>query len=97
LWRPHEFARLALLERAIGRRTELSEAERREAQEEAHRLAGTLAYLGRIDACDCAREVERRFDVGPERGDAASLIALVAALRVALDQADDAPPLGSAP
>jgi hypothetical protein len=43
------------------------------------------------------RELELRFLVGPQRGDVASLVALVRTLRGALDSGDDAPPLGSAP
>jgi len=97
LWRPRELERIAILERAVQKLDALTEPERREAQEEAHRLAGTLAVLGNTDATNQAREVERRFLVGPDRGDVESLVALIGDLRAALASADDAPPLGSAP
>jgi HPt (histidine-containing phosphotransfer) domain-containing protein len=97
LWRPHELERIAVLERAVEQLDSLTEADRRTAQDEAHRLAGTLAMLGDNEAANGAREVERRFLVGPERGDAESLVALVRSLRAALNRAGDAPPLGSAP
>jgi HPt (histidine-containing phosphotransfer) domain-containing protein len=96
-WRPREFERIAVLERAVRKLGELTEAERREAQEEAHRLAGMLAVLGNADATNQAREVERRFLAGPQQGDAEALNALVRDLRAALESSDGAPPLGSAP
>jgi HPt (histidine-containing phosphotransfer) domain-containing protein len=97
LWRPQELERMAVLERAVAKLGDLTEAERRTAQEEAHRLAGTLAVLGKVDATNQARELERRFLVGPQHGDAESLNALVRDLRAALESSDGAPPLGSAP
>src|SRR3954467_7640334 len=97
LWRPQELERGAILERALQKVGRLTEPERREAQDEAHRLAGTLAVLGNSEATNQAREVERRFLVGPQRGDAEGLNALVRDLRAALESSDGAPPLGSAP
>jgi HPt (histidine-containing phosphotransfer) domain-containing protein len=97
-WRPQELERVAVLERAVAKLGDaLSESERRTAQEEAHRLAGTFAALGRPEAADGAREVERRLERRPPPTDAASLGALVGTLRAALDSDDNAPPLGSAP
>jgi HPt (histidine-containing phosphotransfer) domain-containing protein len=97
-WRPQELERVAVLERAVAKLGgALSESERRAAQEEAHRLAGTFAALGRTEDADCARELERRFIRRPQHADAASLGALVGTLRAALDSDDNAPPLRSAP
>src|SRR3954453_15242359 len=92
LWvefRPQELARVAVLERAAAKGLTVLERERREAQEEAHRLAGTLAALGKGTAATGAREIERRFLAG----DLCDLGPLVRTLRTALE----APPLGSAP
>jgi thioredoxin-like negative regulator of GroEL len=98
IWRPQELERIAVLERAVAKLAdELSEPEREAAQTEAHRLAGTFAALGRAEAADGAREVERRFTRRPQHADAASLGALVGTLRAALDSDDITPPLGSAP
>jgi HPt (histidine-containing phosphotransfer) domain-containing protein len=88
-WRPQELERVAVIERAAEKGQYVLERERREAQEEAHRLAGTLAVLGRGSAATGARELERRFLVGDLR----EITPLVRELRAALE----APPLGSAP
>jgi HPt (histidine-containing phosphotransfer) domain-containing protein len=88
-WRPQELARVAVIERAVLKGCRVLERERREAQEEAHRLAGTLAMLGRGSAADAARTLERRFVAGEYD----ALGPLVRSLRAALE----APPLGSAP
>jgi hypothetical protein len=88
-WRPQELARVAVLERVAEKGCRILERERREAQEEAHRLAGTLAMLGRGSAADAARALERRFFAG----ELDAIGPLVRSLRVALE----APPLGSAP
>ena len=56
LWKPQELERVAVLERAVARAGELTEPERRAAQDEAHKLAlpragvmlrSALAALGR--------------------------------------------------
>jgi HPt (histidine-containing phosphotransfer) domain-containing protein len=86
---PQELARVAVIERAAEKGTQVLERERREAQEEAHRLAGTLAALGNSSAATGARELERRF----LHGDLDDIAPLVRELRAALE----APPLGSAP
>jgi len=97
LWKPQELERVAVLERAVVRAGELTEPERRAAQDEAHKLAlpraerssplrSALAALGRPEAANGARELERRFLVGPERGDLAGLTALVQTVRAALER-----------
>ena len=88
-YRPQELARIAVIERAAEKGCRVLERERREAQEEAHRLAGTLAALGKSTAASGARELERRFLAG----DLSEITPLVRALRAALE----APPLGSPP
>jgi HPt (histidine-containing phosphotransfer) domain-containing protein len=88
-WGPQELERVAVIERAAQKGPHVLERERREAQEEAHRLAGTLAVLGRSRAATGARELERRFLIGDLR----EIAPLVRELRAALE----APPLGSAP
>src|SRR5690349_15653756 len=86
---PQELERVAVIERAAEKGMFVLERERREAQEEAHRLAGTLAALGKSTAASGARELERRFLAG----DLSEITPLVRALRAALE----APPLGSPP
>jgi HPt (histidine-containing phosphotransfer) domain-containing protein len=86
---PQELERVAVLERAAEKGTLVLERERREAQEEAHRLAGTLAVLGKSAAATGARELEKRFLAG----DLSGITPLLRELRAALE----APPLGSAP
>lgn len=86
LWKPQELERVAVLERAVARAGELTEPERRAAQDEAHKLAGALAALGRPEAANGARELERRFLIGPERGDLEGLTALVRSVRAALER-----------
>ena len=86
---PQELERVAVIERAAEKGTLVLERERREAQEEAHRLAGTLAAFGKRTAAIGARELERRFLAG----DLNEITPLVRELRAALE----APPLGSAP
>jgi hypothetical protein len=88
-YRPQELARVAVIERAAEKGCRVLERERREAQDEAHRLAGTLALLGRGTAADAARAVERRLFAG----ELDAVGPLVSSLRAALE----APPLGSAP
>jgi HPt (histidine-containing phosphotransfer) domain-containing protein len=88
-WGPQELERVAVIERAAEKGPRVLERERREAQEEAHRLAGTLAVFGRSSAATRARELERRLIVGDLR----EITPLVRELRAALE----APPLGSAP
>ena len=85
LWKPQELERVAVLERAVARVGELSEPERRAAQDEAHKLAGALAALGRPEAANGARELERRFLVGPERADLEGLTALLLTVRTAVE------------
>src|ERR1700754_4825997 len=85
-WRPQELARVAVIERAAAKGWLVLERERREAE---HRLAGTLAMLGRGSAADAARALERRFF----DGEFDAIGPLVRSLRAALE----APPLGSAP
>ncbi|WP_028064236.1 Hpt domain-containing protein [Solirubrobacter soli] len=88
-WRPTELARVGVIERAAAKGPHVLERERREAQAEAHRLAGTLAVLGETAAADHARALERRF----LSGELDAIEPLVRSLRAALE----APPLGSAP
>jgi hypothetical protein len=85
LWKPQELERIAGLERAVARVGELTEVERRAAQDEAHKLAGALAALDRPEAANGARELERRFLIGPERGDLEGLTALVLTVRTAVE------------
>src|SRR5919107_1589233 len=88
LWvqfRSQELERVDVIERAAEKGQTVLERERRDAQEESHRLAGTLAALGKSAAANGARELERRFLAG----DLCDLTPLVRALRAALE----APPL----
>lgn len=87
-WQPQELQRVANLEAAVqviadGRLTEI---ERHDAKEEAHRLAGSLAALGCTEGSRCARELERRLVIVPDPHHADGLHALVASLRAAVER-----------
>ncbi len=91
LWDGHrreEFERVHVLERAVAALTAgtLDDTARRAAEDEAHRLAGSLGALGSEAGVSSARELERRF-VRPAPREAAELSELVGSLRIALESA----------
>src|SRR5438876_6059121 len=92
LWercRPEELERIHVLERAVAALMSggLAESERRRAEGEAHKLAGSLGALGYPAGSSSASELERRFVRVPDPRDAPELSELVGSVRAAVESA----------
>jgi HPt (histidine-containing phosphotransfer) domain-containing protein len=90
--RPNVLARVELIERAAAALSagELGEQLREEAQHTAHTLIGSVGTLGFAGASRAARELERKLADDPTAADAPDIRALVATVR--LDLQDEARP-----
>jgi HPt (histidine-containing phosphotransfer) domain-containing protein len=65
---------------------DLGEKQRREAEREAHKLAGSLGTYGLPRGSEIARELELRFGERPADADASEIAALVESLRRLVDE-----------